>query len=537
MSRYLHITGGKVYDPANGIDGQVREVFACDGTIVEALPADAAPRVIAANGMVVMPGGVDVHCHIASGPVNQVRATCGHAHAADPLCPNTFDTGRGYAALGYTTAIDAAVSPTGARHAHLELDDTPHIDAGILLLLANHQYLVELLAAGDRAGAIAFVAHLLRATGAYGIKAVNPGGVAAWRADASRSMIAGIDDTIAGTGVTPRRLLEALADAADALQLPHPVHVHCNRLGVPGNVATTMDTLAALDGRPIHLAHLQFHAYGKTGRGRRESAADRLAAYFDDHPHVSADVGQIVFGDAVTITADTPLGYLLAQLTGNSQHTLESELETGCSIMPHSYARSHYTSSLQWAIGLELLLMAADPWRMLLSTDHPNGGSFRAYPALIAALMSKPVRDEMAAAADPQAVGDTQLPGLDREMTLAEIATITRAGPARTLGLSHKGHLGPGADADISIYHDRTDDPQRMFEAPRYVIKAGQVIVDDGDLRQPVQGMRLRARIDPDDHGQELTRGWFARRGSYDVSQFGLHEHELTAMRTVSARE
>ena len=46
------------------------------------------------------------------------------------------------------------------------------------------------------------------------------------------------------------------------------------------------------------------------------------------------------------------------------------------------------------------------------------------------------------------------LPELDREYTLSEIAIITSAGPARALGLPHKGHLGIGADADVAIYNE-----------------------------------------------------------------------------------
>ena len=65
---------------------------------------------------------------------------------------------------------------------------------------------------------------------------------------------------------------------------------------------------------------------------------------------------------------------------------------------------------------------------------------------------------------------------------LSEIAIITRAGPARMLGLAHKGHLGPGADGDVTIYAP-DDDKERMFALPRYVIKAGEVVLDDGDLR------------------------------------------------------
>ena len=56
------------------------------------------------------------------------------------------------------------------------------------------------------------------------------------------------------------------------------------------------------------------------------------------------------------------------------------ELETGCGIVPYSYTERAAVSVLQWAVGLELFLLSADPWRVVLSTDHPNGGSFQSYP-------------------------------------------------------------------------------------------------------------------------------------------------------------
>ena len=51
-----------------------------------------------------------------------------------------------------------------------------------------------------------------------------------------------------------------------------------------------------------------------------------------------------------------------------------------------------------------------------------------------------------------------------REYTLNEIAIITRAGPARLLGLAAKGHLGVGADGDVTIYEEQAD-KERMFAA------------------------------------------------------------------------
>ena len=64
---YIKISQGTVYDPANGIDGEVRDLWVLNGCIVEA-PADPAirpPRTIDAAGLVVMPCGIDMQCHIA----------------------------------------------------------------------------------------------------------------------------------------------------------------------------------------------------------------------------------------------------------------------------------------------------------------------------------------------------------------------------------------------------------------------------------------------------------------------------------------
>ena len=129
---------------------------------------------------------------------------------------------------------------------------------------------------------------------------------------ASNGNVTSLDDE--GPGVTPRSVIETVATAVHELGLPHPVHVHCNNLGVPGNWRTTLDTLGTLDGRRAHLAHLQFHAYGgrlggelsRRGRGRRSSPSTSARIR-----SVSADVGQVMFGPAMTMTADAPVSAVL----------------------------------------------------------------------------------------------------------------------------------------------------------------------------------------------------------------------------------
>jgi formylmethanofuran dehydrogenase subunit A len=525
----LRIAGGTVYDPANGIDGLVRDICIEDGRIVAELPADA-PR-LDARGLVVMPGGVDMHAHVAGSAVTHARRLLPEEHATEPVprprledpeeparsgtggtVPSTFTTGYRYAGLGYTTVMDAAVAPLAARQAHAELDDTPLVDAGFFVLLGNDDYLLEQLARGEARRARDYAAWLLGSAGGYAIKIVNPGGIARWKTGARN--VTSIDDPVGSTAVTARRILETLADAAIALELPHPVHIHCNNLGQPGNAHTTLETMRALTGRRAHFTHLQFHGYGgEPGKGWR-SAAREISDYVNGHAEVSADVGQVMFGPATTITADSPVEYLLHRSSGRKWVNVDIELETGCGIVPYAYRERTAVAALQWAIGLELFLLARDPWRVVLSTDHPNGGSFMSYPELIRLLMDRAYRDERLRRVNQKLLtGSALLDGLTREYTLSEIAIITRAGPARLLGLRRKGHLGPGADADVTLYAG-AENVATMFATPRYVVKAGTVVVREGQLVRAPRGRRLHVRPAYDPAVQADLRRHFDRLAS-----------------------
>ena len=52
----LRITGGKVFDPAHGIDGEVRDVCIADGKVVpHDTPHTEGGRTIDARGLIVFP--------------------------------------------------------------------------------------------------------------------------------------------------------------------------------------------------------------------------------------------------------------------------------------------------------------------------------------------------------------------------------------------------------------------------------------------------------------------------------------------------
>jgi len=492
------IAGGRIHDPLGGIDGIVGDLWLEDGRIVVPPPAGRPAAVTHnANGCVVMPGGIDLHSHIGGGKVNIARmlmpeehrahrfagsggCRCGSGHAT----PSTFETGYAYARLGYTAAFEPAMLPANARHAHQEMADVPVLDKGAYALLGNDELFLRLMAeqAGDAAIAD-YVAWTLAATQALAIKVVNPGGIAAFKHNARRL---DLDEAGAPCGVTPRTVLTALADALDRLGVPHPIHVHGCNLGVPGNAATTLATIGAMEGRRIHLTHLQFHAYGTEGPRRFSSAAAPIAELVNGSPHVSIDVGQVMFGQTVTASADT-----MSQVR-NSRHAspkrwvaMDIECEAGCGVVPFRYRDKAFVNALQWAIGLELFLLIEDPWRIVLTTDHPNGAPFTTYPHLIRLLMDKGFRDAAFAGLPKAARELSILPSIAREYSLQEIAIVTRAGPARLLGIEARhGHLGVGAAGDVAVYRDDPD-RERMFACAHLLLKAGRLVVRDGVVVEP----------------------------------------------------
>jgi formylmethanofuran dehydrogenase subunit A len=509
----LKIINGQVYDPANGVSGDVKDIYIQDGHVVgkPSQPQDRGGdvEVLDAAGCVVMPGGVEIHSHIAGPKVNNGRIMCPEDHydhfrsktlatrsGTGYTVPSTFMTGYLYAGLGYTTAFEAAVPALEARHAHEELQDTPLLDTGIYTLMGNNYMIMKILsepdpqARKDRLRAV--MSWQLRSSKGYAVKVVNPGGVESWKWSQGD---AGMDTPVPPFGVTPRQILIELVDTVEELHLPHPLHLHCNHLGEAGNVETTLETMRTLAGRRLHLTHMQFHAYGITEKGRIKSAAPQIVECLNQHPEFTCDVGQIVFGPATTMTADSPMQYRLHQLTGHKWASSDVEMETGAGIVPLTYRPDVLINAIQWCIGLELLLLNKNPWQVFLTTDHPNAGPFVAYPQIIRLLMDADYRQAWLEKLHPQVKRYTNLAEINREFTLNEIAIVTRAGPARTLGLSKKGHLGDGAQADVAIYRLQ-DDKEAMFSSPVYVLKDGEVIVRDGQAIKSFTGRTLLA--DPD---------------------------------------
>ena len=537
----IRLAGGRIYDPAHGIDGEIRDLFVDRGRMVGA-PAPGMPidREYDLRGRVVMAGAIDLHTHIGGGKVNLARAMLPEDHrdsafartrvtraGSGVAAPSTFAAGYRYAEMGYTACFEPAMLPVNARQAHMEMGDTPIVDKGGYALLGNDDFLLRLMAAGAEQKLIDdYVAWTLHATQCIAIKVVNPGGISAFKFNARKL---DVDEPHPHYRVSPRAILATLTRALHDLRIPHPLHVHSSNLGVPGNVHSTLATMEAAEGLPIHLTHIQFHSYGTEGERKFSSAAERIADALGRHANVSADVGQIMFGQTVTASGDTMAQYRNAPHAHPGKWMcMDIECDAGCGIVPFRYRDTNFVNALQWAIGLELFLRVKDPWRMFLTTDHPNGAPFTSYPHLIRLLMDRHFRNEKLAQIHPEAAAHSQLGSLEREYSLYEIAIMTRAGPARSVGLADRGHLGTGACADITVYRD-LDDREQMFAAPEYVFKDGELVAQAGRIVKVTRGATHVVRPDFDRGIEKRLRDYFERYHTIAFDNFAIAGDELSA--------
>jgi formylmethanofuran dehydrogenase subunit A len=498
----IHIKGAHVVDPANKRDA-IGDLWVRDERIVAPPEGAQADETVDATGLIAMAGGIDIHSHIAGANVNTARLLLPEQHRAHARRPaftplsnaswSTFQTGCLYAPMGFTTVVEPAVLPHLALHAHLELADTPIIDKAILTILGNDDFVLGLIRSGESESAIRdYVAWTLQTTRGLGIKVINAGGVAAFKEN-MRSF--SFDDVVPSYGVTSRQIVKALQKAVHQTGAPHPLHVHCNNLGMPGNVETALTTIAAADDLPLHLAHLQFYGYGAEGPQGFSSAAPRLAEAVNAARSVTVDVGQVMFGQTVTISSDVLRQFSARGQARPKKYVIVDGDSNGFGIVPYEYRAGSFYNAVQFAVGLELFLLIDDPGRVFFTTDHPNGAPFTTYPEIFALLMDKDRRAQWVSRLPTEAAAVTTLPSLKREYTLYEIAAMTRAAPAKLLGLTDRGHLGVGARADVALYRPGKDIAE-MFRAAACVYKDGDLVVRDGAVTHYRFGRALQVTPD-----------------------------------------
>lgn len=529
----------------DGSQSKKGDIYLVDGFLQNAVePGTKLDADYDVANCVIAPGAIDLHTHIGGGKINLARLLLPELvkhpihlsveqHGISPASfkplsapvPTSWETGLRYLQMGYTTCLEPAVLPANARMAHSEMSDVPWLDTGGYLLLGNDRLLLNWIATGVPQSQITtYVGWMLKAHQCCGIKVVNAGGIDAFKYNVRQL---DVDDTHPRLPITPRTVLRVLAQAVEELRLTHPLHVHCSNLGVPGNIESTLATLDAVEGRRIHLTHAQYHCYGKEGKHGFSSEAYRLAEYVNWNPQVSIDIGQVIFGQTVTLSADS-MHQFDNRNHAKPKKVIFSDLEcqAGCGVVPFRYRHDQFVHGLQWTIGLELSLRILDPSRVFLTTDHPNGGPFTAYPHLIRLLMDYDYRMSIFDQLHPDVKEISPLPSLKREYSLQEIITMTRTGPARSLGLADRGSLQPGMLGDVVVY-EQDSNVETMFSTPKMVFRRGVLVSRDGKALKGSDKATVVADPEIDSGFESWISPYWREQYGYDIDLIKISRDEL----------
>ena len=557
------LKNGIVYDPANEINGEKKDVMFKDGIIVDEVSSDA--KVLDVTDKIVMPAGVDPHAHVAGpklvvgrlyrpedsrrGVTQKTKVLRSESGFSIPSCPAN---GYRYSRLGYGNVVEAAMPPLEAKHTHEEIATIPNIDIPAMPLFGNNWFVMEYAKENNIEDLSAFISAWLKISKGYGIKIVNPCGSEAWGWGMN---VHGVNDKAPYFDVTSKEVIQALAKANEMLNLPHSIHIHPNDLGHPGNYTTTLETMdavkdvkkgskaAEIRDQTMHVCHLQFHSY--TGNSWKDagSAAPELADYINKNKHITCDVGQVTLDETTTMTADAPMEYDLFKLSGLKWTNKDIECETAAGIIPCIYSGKNPVNTLQWAIGLELFLGIENPWQVCLTTDHPNAGPYTRYPRIISWLMSNQRRMEMIENREVHKWAEkrTTLATLDREYDFYDIATISRAAPARIYGFTDRGALTPGYRADIAVYDINPNDidPSREaaaieegFNVADYTIKDGQILVKDKEIVKVKESQNIWVNVKGWEQNEQKVidniMPFFTQYYSVKWENYPVHDHYVS---------
>lgn len=427
----LILRGARVVDPLNGIDA-VMDVAVADGKIqaVAEKITEPAKETLDFTGCVLQPGIIDSHVHLGT--------MWGSAYGPKMLAMN-----------GVTTCLDMA-GPL-----YDVLDNVPEYGAGINMAILqfasppftfknNHPTKEEMVELIDKS----------LKDGALGVKLL--GGHYPLTPEVSSLLI------------------------KTALERRAYVAWHAGTSEHGSNIEGMIEAVTMANGHPMHLAHI--NAYCRGAIKNELDEAQIAVELLEKNPNVFCE-SYISPKNGTRLTCDEN-GKIQSKVTGNClRHFGFSEDKEG--VKGALLAGKAFV--VYDAGGYSDLMTGPEAVKRWEEAGTDVGGSFNINPPIPRIQLAELKRKDGGFVVDAISTDGGCIPrnviisqGLSLVkldvLTLPEFVQKTSLNPARMLRLKQKGHLTPGADADITIYDFERQVPVASFVEGRKVLFEGNVV-------------------------------------------------------------
>jgi formylmethanofuran dehydrogenase subunit A len=510
-SNKLIIKNGLVYDPINNIEGEKKDILVESGKIIDKFSDNNNIKEIDADGKTVIPSALDIHTHIASQQVNWVRLLgMNNSQFKEVWQGLKLDKiAKDYLSMGYTFILEANVFPSLAKQTIFNFQQLPVLDKGMLINISNLWPLELEFQRGKINNMAVFLSDLLSKTYGFGFKVYNPFECEVWNFKDLREDLSKQGRLYNFSALD---VYENIVKCVESLGLPHSAHVHIegyeNEIG-KDNLFTVLEKIKSLNLKPnsrtsstikrsqiLHIAHA--NSYSSDGNN------ENLINFLNENHNFSADLAFVGFNHInPIITSDRRLiNSMLKMDPIDNPHKLISsaiEFEGDSFVSMRFLHKSDYQACVLWANALDLALNVKDKFQVSFSLNFPNYANITDIPEIITWLISKEARENYMKGMNDQFLKHNSLFSNEMELSFFELVSLTRATPAKLLGLgSIKGTLGYGADADINILDINIEDANLPKEYKKlkssllnieYVIKSGKIVKKENKINTNSNGL------------------------------------------------
>ncbi len=522
----LIIKNGLLFDPLNNVNNEIKDILIESGKIVERFRNENNVNEINAKGKTIIPSAIDIHTHVASQQVNWARLLGTKNKVFNEYWQGLTlkNIARDYVSMGYTFILESNVFPSLAKQTIFNFQQLPVLDKGMLLNISNLWPLELEFQRGKIKEMTIFLSDLLSKTYGFGFKIYNPFESESWNFRELRENIVSPGRLY---NFSPLDVYENVVKCIESLGLPHSAHCHVegyeNQIGQK-NLFAILEKIKSLNIEPnqktdlkikrdqvLHIAHANTYCLN----GKNEN----LINFLNENQNIDINLGFIGFNQInPLITSDRRLinSMLNIDILENPYKLISSaiEFEGDSFVTLRNFDKNNFYNCNFWANALDLAINTKNKFQVSFSLNFPNYANILDIPEIITWLVSNNARDTFMKGMNKEFLKNNSLQNEEKSLNFSEFVTITRASPAKSLGIgSIKGNLGIDADADINILDININevDISKNFEILKnalsnidYVIKSGKIVKKQNKIDFNTQGSIFWSSGKPETEGKEF---------------------------------